>query len=244
MTPAVDACPFLGLCEREFAGAGLPPDEHERLEEHLVQGCPSCEALIDRCLGGAAGDPLGPRLERALDAASGAMSDRREAVLARVEDALRREDDAARRRVRRRHLRSLFWLTLLAASVLLAVAYVGTAAVIRLRQREAQRHAVRTEVQALVTALSAWAREQGDLPADPAALVTALERTRPGRDHAYFRFDPARRREDGYLDAFGRSYRYLPARDRALVWSVGPDGRDDGGEGDDVGAWVVFVRPQ
>ena len=75
-----------------------------------------------------------------------------------------------------------------------------------------------------------------ELPGDEGALWEALEA-------GYYPFSPQRRREGEYLDDFGQPYRFRSQPGRALIYSVGPNGKDDGGEGDDVrDQWVTFVR--
>lgn len=252
MTPTAPFCPYGPLCERDLAGPDLDEGELARLEEHLTQGCPECERLIESHLsdeGPALDDErrdLDAVIGKAVDDAAERMAPSRAAVLARVEDALRRERQAQLLRLRRRNLRAIFYVTNLAALVLLLVAYVGTVLVVRVRLRDAQRQQTETELQAMRAALTRYVKERGTMPEDARTLVVEL--ARPGRSFEgeeaapYYRFDPQRVLEGEYLDAFGRPYRFVPGRDRALLYSLGQDGKDAGGEGDDVPAWVHFVQ--
>lgn len=236
-------CPFTPLIERDLAGPTLDEHEQSTLEAHLAQGCSSCEQLLESHLSDESDEAraLDETLTAAVDDAAASMAEGRAAVLARVEDELRRERDAQARRVRRRHLRALFYLTNVAALVLLLVAYVGTVVVVRLQRRAAQRLATETELQALVRALTRYVKDHDVLPPDARALVAELGRPSPAGS-PYYRLDPERIVDGELLDDFGRPYRYLPGRDRALVYSVGPDGQDAEGQGDDIGAWVYFVH--
>lgn len=236
-------CPFTPLLERDIAGPTLDDHEQSTLDAHLARGCPSCEQLLavhlkdDSAEGRALDDTLG----QAVDGAAERMAEVRAAVLARVEDELRRDHTAQLLRLRRRHLRALFYLTNVAALVLLLVAYVGTVVVVRLQQRAAQGVATDTEVQALVRALTRYVKDHDALPPDARALATELARPSAGGS-PYYRIDASRLVDGQLVDDFGRPYRYVPGRDRALLYSLGPDGQDAGGEGDDVGAWIYFVH--
>lgn len=246
MTAGTGTCPFAPLLERDLAGPALEDPELSSLEAHLAQGCPSCELLLDSHLGEDSDEQraLDATLGEAFEAAAERMAPARERVLARVDDELARDRAAQARRLRRRHLRALFYLTNVAALVLLVMAYVGTAVVVRVQVRTAQRAATDLEVQALVRALTRYVKDHERLPADARSLVVALSAPsgRAGDGAPYHRFDPGQLVDGEYLDAFGRPYRYAPGRDRALIYSVGPDGVDARGEGDDVGAWVYFVH--
>lgn len=236
-------CPFTPLIERDIVGPTLDDHEQTTLEAHLAQGCSACEQLLESHLSDDSDEAraLDQTVGRAVEEAAARMAEGRAAVLARVDEELRRERAAQARRVRRRHLRALFYLTNVAAIVLLVVAYVGTVVVVRLQARAAQRLATETELQALVRALTRYVKDHDALPPDARALAAELGKASPAGS-PYFRIDPARLVAGELLDDYGRPYRYVPGSDRALVYSVGPDGRDDQGENDDIGAWVYFVH--
>jgi hypothetical protein len=89
----------------------------------------------------------------------------------------------------------------------------------------------RAETQALADAvLEASQRNRGEYPDPQVPLPKSLE--------AVYDFDPLRLTEAVYLDAWGRPYRYVRlAREGAApfeVYSVGPNGKDEGGKGDDI----------
>lgn len=248
MTRAAPTCPYGPLCERDLSGPDLDDGELARLEEHLTQGCSECEKLIESHLSGEGNlsdseerRALDQAVGRAVDDAAERMAPARAAVLARVDDELRRERRDELLLLRRRNLRAIFYVTNVASLVLLLVAYVGTVIVVRVQLRAAQRQQTDLELQAMRAALARRVKERGALPADARALVVELASRSDAEGPPYYRFDPTRVSEGEYLDVFGRPYRYLPGPDRALLYSVGVDGKDAGGEGDDVAAWVHFA---
>jgi hypothetical protein len=243
-----NSCPYTRLCEQDLLG-DLQGEDLARLEQHLDSGCGVCEETIELHLSGQ-GDELPGAAERreleslvagALGGVESGLEQGQAAVLDRVKAQIRREDVSNARRLRRRHLRAIFYVTNVAAVLMMCMAYVGLAAAVRLRARTAQILATETEIKALVTALSRYTREhQGVLPADMPGLVEALQTQRQG-GQPYFRFDPARLSQGTYLDDFGRPYRFQPGSGRALIYSVGPDGKDDEGQSDDLSLWVLFA---
>lgn len=244
-TAGTGTCPFTALVERDLndGPSDLDDLEQARLEAHLDQGCPVCEGLLETSLSASdARGELDHTVGRALEDAAERMSASRVAVMARVDEQVRHEQAALLRRLRRRHLRVLFYLVNVAALVMLIVAYVGTVVVVRVRQRAAQRVATTTELQALVRALTRFVKDHDRLPADARALVVELGRPTAAGTAPYYRFDPRRLDDGQYVDDFGRVYRYVPGLDHALVYSFGPDGQDAAGQGDDIAASVYFVH--
>lgn len=248
---ATTTCPFAPMCEREFVGPDLDDAERAKLEAHLSTGCATCEEVFELHLTGS--DPAAPgsdgrreldeALTRSLAGAADVMAGGRDDVLRRLDERLAREEYLARSRLRRRHLRVVFYMTSLVALALLVASYVGTKAAIALRLRAARSNATRTELDAMVKALTRWKHDHGSPPADLAGLLQALDTPRPdGEGAPYYPLDPARRREGAYLDGFDRPYVYVGRADRALIYSLGPDGKDDGGEPDDLSSTVLFVQ--
>ncbi|MGE0708272.1 MAG: hypothetical protein AB7N76_18620 [Planctomycetota bacterium] len=208
----------------ELASAEPTPEELAALEEAF-------SGELDDLLSRAHGD------------AERTMEPGRLDVLARVRAQVDAEE-GQRRRGRRRALRALFYLFNLAAVVLIVVAYLGNRMAIKVLEINARRLATRTELTALTRALVRYVQERpaDALPQDLPAVLRALDAKAPSGGR-YYPFDPARRRGDDYLDDFGHPYRYLLSRERALIYSVGPNGLDEGGAGDDVvDQWVTFVR--
>jgi hypothetical protein len=83
----------------------------------------------------------------------------------------------------------------------------------------------RSRLAALEAAIAAYAEETGTPPESLAELTRATSTHEQG-----FLESPALTK-----DAWGRDFRYR-ANARPALWSVGPDGADEEGQGDDVAA--------
>ena len=240
------SCPFVRLCERDLAGPDLSPEEQLELEAHLTQGCPVCEERIERQLEGLAPpeDPgreeraeLGRSLARSLNQAGERMAEGQAQVLARIQARIRDEERFQGRLLRRRHLRALFYLTMVAGTLMLFVAYAGTVGAARIQRRAAQRTQTATELRAMAAALERWSRDHGgELPADLPGVLRALSEVRGVRP--YYPLQESRLGPDGYRDGFGQLYRYASEPGQVRLWSCGPDGRDDHGQPDDLCASI------
>ncbi|RMG15036.1 MAG: hypothetical protein D6731_09240 [Planctomycetota bacterium] len=245
------SCPFLELCERDLEGPALSEEEQRGLEDHLSAGCPSCEERIEAYVSGSGGGEaaavmreLDGRLARASEFAAEAMASSEARVLARVRERVRGEAVAERRRERRRAQRLFFYVLNLLAVVLMAAAYAGTYMAARVQQRAAQRIAALNELNALAIALARYVREHpGRVPADAAELVEALAGPRAEGAQPYYPFEADRLRGCDYLDPFGRPYRFLGrGSSGGVLYSVGPDGRDERGGGDDLARPIIFAH--
>jgi hypothetical protein len=243
-------CHFLELCERDFHGPPLDAAEQEQFSEHLSAGCPTCEARIEEQLTGSDAGPLAEgireldaKLEGAVAFAGDAMAGGQLAVLARVQDRISSEDRDRRRRLRRRHQRILFYVVNLVAVVLICVAYLGTLMASRVQRAAAASLATTNELKALAGALARYVR---DHPEDPPqtldAFIAALRQTRPDGRGPYYPFDPERLDGSSYLDGFSEPYRYEAIRKRALIYSAGPNRRDELGSQDDLSRQVLFLH--
>ncbi len=138
-----------------------------------------------------------------------------------------------------RTLLALFTLYGCAAALLL-LAWLGYTAVYRIALRDALAHSTRLDMRNLGLALERWAREHGGaLPIGDSAQLLALL-SQPGRDGRTPVFEVPRRwiRDGRLTDAFGRPLRYRALGERALLYSCGPNGRDDGGAADDIVVWL------
>lgn len=241
------SCPFVRLCERELAGPDLSHEEELELEAHLTRGCPVCEVQIEHQLAGRepAADPgseeraaLDRALARSVDQVEAEMGAAQAQVLARIQAKVRDEERSRGRLLRRRHLRALFYVTNVAGILLVFVAYAGTVAAARVQRRAAQRTETATELRAMASALERWGREHGgELPRDLGGALAALAELRGERP--YYPVQASRLGPEGYKDGFGHPYRYRFEPGRALLWSVGPDGRDQQGDQDDLLVAVV-----
>lgn len=237
-------CPFLTLTQRDLEGPSLDDTEQQGLHDHLEQGCPVCEAQIEQHL--TESDGLGvadEQLGRAVEYAAEEMDRGRVLVLDQVQRRLAEEDRAQRRLVRRRMQRVLFYVVSLSTVFLLVTTYMLNAVAIKLKQTNAQTLATRTEVVGLSRALARYLQDHRTLPETLPALLEALQAKRPD-GQPYYPLAAKRRAEGAYQDDFEQRYRYLVRGNRALIYSVGPNGKDEEGEGDDItdrGGWVTFV---
>ncbi len=72
-----------------------------------------------------------------------------------------------------------------------------------------------------------------DYPPEASSIGTWLPKLADERD-----IDPARLTEKDYLDAWGHAYRYvrpgLDGKEPFTIYSVGPNGKDEKGKGDDI----------
>lgn len=164
-------------------------------------------------------------------------------VLARVRESLEDDTLAASRRDRRRHLRILFYVVNLVAVVMICVIYVMTRATIRLKETGERVVATQTEVVALTRALVRYlaADKTTPIPEDLPQLIGTIGQS-PERPGGY-PFSKRRLRGQTYVDGFDRPYLILVERERVLIYSAGPNGRDEKGKGDDItDQWVTFVR--
>jgi hypothetical protein len=216
--------------------------EHDTPYPDVPEVEPTLEELA--ALDAAFEHEFGADLTQAHDQAVAVMEPARFDVLARMRERLDDDSRGKRRRDRRRHLRVLFYVVNLVAVVLICVIYVMTHAAIRLKETEGHTLATQTEVVSLSRALVRHLAgdKTAPLPRDIPALIEALSAATPDQP-ARYPFDPDRLRAGSYVDDFGRPYVIRVERERVLIYSRGPNGRDEGGRGDDItDQWVTFVR--
>jgi len=218
-----------------------PPPYEDPSYGDYVDTEPSPEELA--ALEAAFENEFGAALGAAHQEAAQAMESTKLDVLARVRQSIDDDSLAASRRDRRRHLRILFYVVNLVAVVMICTIYVMTRAAIRLKETEGRTLATQTEVVALTRALvhHLVADKATPIPQNLPELIATIGET-PERPKGY-RFSKRRLQGGTYVDDFGRAYRVLAERDRVLIYSLGPNGRDDKGQGDDItDQWVTFVR--
>ncbi|RME73450.1 MAG: hypothetical protein D6776_07055 [Planctomycetota bacterium] len=118
------------------------------------------------------------------------------------------------------------------AALLLLVAWLGYAVAWRLELRARLASAARQDVRNVGLVLRRWAASGRPLP----------ERLDPGLLRAAGLELPARwRRGEVVTDPFGQPLRLRRTGRGAVLYSAGPNGRDEGGRGDDI-AFVVAER--
>jgi hypothetical protein len=218
-------CPFGEILDRRVLGEATDEDR-ARLEEHVAQGCPTCvpryqneehlEALVLSAM-----RPLEEEIER-----------RRGPVLDELKERIAREDERrGGRRRRRLALNTLLFATVVGGVALLSIEFLAYAAI-----KGARIANTKAEVRALQGAVERYARENaGDLPRDDIDLLPKLARHRTNSDRPYYEVDKIRIDHVGrLLDPWHNPYVYHLTSKGPVVYSMGPNGRDDGGLLDDI----------
>lgn len=156
----------------------------------------------------------------------------------RIDEALRSEELVTPRRLSRLNSRFILYATQLAASVMILLTYAGAmASLVTLKKRQ-RKLFTENEIRALVITTKAWMRRKESAPpAGMAALVEALSAPRDpdsGDDRPFFEFEA--RRLDGkvFRDPWKRPYVYRVDQGRIMIYSMGPNGADENGSGDDI----------
>jgi len=143
--------------------------------------------------------------------------------------------------------RRLGWFFALHAVAALALfsGYLGYLSLLRLERSNLAR-LTRMDVRNVALAMQSRALKQGrELPPESrSALLLALGIREPNRSEPARTGLPAGRVENGQLlDAFGRALVYERKAPReARIYSLGPNGRDEQGEGDDIVALVTLPQ--
>jgi hypothetical protein len=239
--PQSAVCPFGELLDKRILGE-FTTEDRERLDAHLSGGCPSCgerwkteetlEGLIDGAM-----EPIAREVER-----------RREPVLDKLKLRLEKEDELRRdlRRRRRVGMNGILFLIITLGVTLISAEFFWYRTM-QIKLAKAQRVVADAEISAIRMAIMKRALErEGAAPSDRAGLYAALIERRldaPGR--MYYQADPSRIDPATLLllDPWGKPYIYNRVGDQFTVYSVGPNGMDEGGTGDDVGGAVKAILP-
>ncbi len=219
----VGACPQGAAIDRQVLG-DLDADGLARLKAHVL-ACEPCRSRLEEAT------HIETLLVGVFRDVESRLSVPPERVLARLDETRPGRDPSGRLRPAgpprpRPFLRSRVgqWFLLLngIAAAFIALAF-GTFATLRGASQATLTTRTRVEVRNLAIALESYRERQGTLPpAGSRSLVAAL-----GAD---FPFASERLADGIYRDPFGGPIAY----DGARVYSYGPDGRDDGGAGDDL----------
>ncbi|MBI3724405.1 hypothetical protein HY251_10695 [bacterium] len=250
-------CPFAELLDRHVTGDSSSEDD-ARLDEHVGQGCPSCAPRFHEW-----NRPVAPDEEAQLESLIvGAMRPIEDQVEARRLDMLRKisariskeEKNREGRVKRRRSLNTLLFGTIGVTIALLMFGYVATLRLATWKVR-AQREQAFSEIGAILDALRRYSREHGFPPLESVPLGKSLEERRLDLQQ-YFEPRHERRDENGrvtdsagidgegyLLDPWGRRYVYKRVTGGARIRSLGPNGKDEGGTGDDITGDVPFDPP-
>jgi hypothetical protein len=227
-------CPFEELLLKRVLGDATD-DDRARLAEHVSQGCPTCaprfqeEENLERLIDGAF-NPLAEEVEK-----------RRAPVLDRLRLELERDGDRRQnRRFRRLGMNALMFLTVLMGIALLSSEYLMFAAITKKLVRS-QVVVAETEIHALVLALERHGRELQFLPEDTKAILPALETVRKDGIRIYYSVDRNRIKDGCLLDPWKNPYQYRRTAGGAQMWSMGPNGRDEQGLGDDISRALILI---
>jgi hypothetical protein len=238
--PQSTVCPFGELLDKRILG-DFTPEDRARLEEHLKQGCPSCaerwkteeklESTIEDVI-----TPLAREAER-----------RKPFVLDKLKEQLAKEDALRSGRRRRRvGLNAALMLILLLGVTLLSAEYLAYYPV-RLRLLQARKAAAFTEETSMLVGLHKLYEQRGKeaLPRNAGELVKALGQRRIEVARPYF--TPTKVDDNLAVDPWGHPYVYKLVPDvgtptEIRVYSIGPNGIDEDGLGDDIEIRLALPR--
>jgi len=231
------SCGYEGFLDRRLLGEAAP-GEIDAFKAH-VDGCPPCHARWQEA------STLERLLVGSLRVVEDAFPPPRASVLARL-DEVPRLTGSESQRLRsprlgpgRRVPRQILTLTVMTALTLLVLHLLYAAFLVREQRRimaTIPAAKARTDVRTLGIAAEAYRRGERALPPDGIRnLVEALSRARAATGRPYYAFrktqlDAGRE----YHDPWGQPYVYRAAGGTVVLYSLGENGRDEGGRGDDV----------
>jgi anti-sigma factor RsiW len=215
-------CPDAEELEALALGAAEP--QRPALRAHAAS-CPACREHLDEVR------ELEQALASALGAAAGDLRSQRERLMASLTAG---SAGSPRRRKAPLALVAVY----AAAALMMVVAWLGYAVVYKVQERDALAWGARVDVRNLGLALRRWSLEhEGRLPeGGNRGLVAALSAPRAGSQGNAPAYEiPVRWIRDGAVtDPFGNALVYRTESGAAVLYSVGPDGEDDGGVEDDI----------
>ena len=238
--PRSAVCPFDALLDKRILG-DLSAEDRAQLDEHLGSGCPSCSPRFK------AEENLESVFVRAMEPMAREAAERRAPFLEKLRGSIEREEEQRRDRRRRRlGMNTALFLILMLGVALLSAEYFAYAAM-RTRRVKAERAAADTEVHAIVSALAKLASERGSgaVPAERADLLAALaQKRRDAPERTYYGVDSSRidTQTGLLLDPWGHPYVYRHKPDGVMLYSIGPNGVDEGGMGDDIALSLILSK--
>ena len=225
------ACPYEDLLEQQILGI-LAIDEVVRLTEH-TEKCSQCKAAYSEL----------QDLENLFDSQSseidGLFQPGRPDLLARISKEIRNTDDyITPRRLRRLNSRFILYAIQLVAVVMIVLIYVASMASVMTLKRREQVRFTKNEIRALVAVTRTYRRVNQKLPPKGnASLVDHLSQPMDRKNSVtrpYFPFDPKRLNDGLFMDAWKRPYVYRTQMNAFEIYSLGPNGQDESGAGDDI----------
>ena len=224
-------CPYEDLLEQQILGE-LGAEEEAHLHEHTSK-CSHCKAVFSDL----------QDLEGLFDSQAAELEAKfrpsRPDLLARINKEIRNTDElVTTRKLRRLNSRFILYTTQLVAVVMIVLTYVASMVSVMTLKRREQVRFTENEIRALIAVTKTYQKvNEGLPPSGNAALVERLSQPikRASSDaRPYFPFDKARLSEGRFVDTWKRPYVYNVGDQGFVIYSLGPNGRDDGGQGDDI----------
>lgn len=224
-------CPYENLLEQQVLGE-LEGEEEARLDEHTSK-CSHCKAVFSEL------HDLEELFDSQVAEAEQTFRPGRSDLLARINKEIRNTDElVTSRKLRRLNGRFILYTTQLVAVVMIVLTYVASMVSVMTLKRREQVRFTENEIRALMAVTKTYQRVNQGLP--PAGNATLVERlSQPikrvqAEARPYFPFDKARLSEGLFVDTWKRPYVYNVSESGFVIYSLGPNGKDDGGGGDDI----------
>lgn len=151
---------------------------------------------------------------------------------------LRKIEPEAKKRRRRHRFLSVYLFVLVLIALLCLVLVLAYAALLTFgRARLAQqKELVSGEIRLIANAIRLYHNDYGEYPPEGnASVVWALSKQRKERPGSqYYAFPPKRLKDGLFLDCWESPYIYIRTDGNFLIYSAGPNRRDDHRSGDDI----------
>jgi type II secretory pathway pseudopilin PulG len=224
-------CPYENLLEQQILGE-LIGEDSIRLSEH-TEKCSHCQAAFSDL------NKLEVLLESQAIEIEQQFKSSRPDLLARIQKEIRNSDDLVTpRRLRRLNSRFILYTTQLVAVLMIVLTYVASMASVMTLKRREQVRFTKNEIRALLAVTRTYKKVNQSYPqAGNAQLVEQLSQTHireSERKRPYFNFDPNRVKNGLFVDPWSRPYIYQVGNSGIKIYSLGPNGRDESGGGDDI----------
>jgi len=221
-------CPYVELVDQRAFGA-LGASEEMKLRDHLPS-CPMCRAALHDH------EALEEAVFGEFEELDSELLDTRALLIERIGAAIRSDDElVTSAKLRRLQGRFMLFAIQFAAGFLILLAYAGSMVGIKLRESRERELFTRVEIHALTVCTRVYLGALKVLPpAGNAALVQRLRQPyKAGKP--YYSFPAERLRDGRFLDRWSQPYVYQRTDGGFRIYSLGPNGKDDGGAGDDIG---------
>lgn len=224
-------CPYENLLEQQVLGE-LEGEDEARLDEHTSK-CSHCRAMFSDL------QDLQVLFDSQVAEAEQEFRPGRPDLLARINKEIRNTDElVTTRKLRRLNSRFILYTTQLVAVVMIVLTYVASMVSVMTLKRREQVRFTENEIRALIAVTKTYQKvNQGLPPTGNAALVERLSqpiKRLPTELRPYFPFDKARLNQGLFVDTWKRPYVYNVGEKGFVIYSLGPNGKDDGGKGDDI----------